>query len=250
MVIPDAPKQDYSHFLREPDKGTIQVIKNISKQWKKGDPSAPEWKYQSEDLPLANPRIGWVQHVAVSDELGRFRYDQPIVTCRPGPVCIAVDAQRNIALLRHFRPIVLDLDTPPEFPISRFDKLGVESLEFPRGGANPGELIEDAAAREAEEEVGFQVIDVKILDRSNADTAFFPISAVTCLVTIDRNQRSAAAPDPHEDTEVTFVSQQEFCELIASGKVICCQTKAAFLSYLVYTNRGVLPSVRRDIDLG
>jgi hypothetical protein len=220
------------------------LIKSISKQWKKGDPSGPEWKYQSEDLPLANPRIGWVQHVAVSDELGHFRYDQPIVTCRPGPVCITIDEQQNIALLRHFRPIVLDLDTPPEFPISSFEKLGVESLEFPRGGANPGERIEDAAVREVEEEVGFHVIDVKILDRSNADTAFFPISALTCLVTIDRNQRSATDPDPHEDAEVTFVSQQEFCELIASGKVICSQTKAAFLSYLIYANRGVLPSVR------
>ena len=250
MAIPDATKQNYPPFLTEPHKGTTQVIKSISNQWNKGDPSAPEWKYQSEDLPLANPRIGWVQHVAVSDELGHFRYDQPIVTCRPGPVCIAVDAQRNIALLRHFRPIVLDLDTPPEFPISHFDKLGVESLEFPRGGANPGELIEDAAAREVEEEVGFQVIDVTILDRSNADTAFFPISAVTCVVTIDRNQRSSTDPDPHEDAEVTFVSQQEFCKLIASGKVICCQTKAAFLSYLIYTNRGVLPSVLRDIELG
>jgi hypothetical protein len=244
MVIPDGPKRDHSPFLSDPDKGIIQLIKSISKQWKKGDPSGPEWKYQSEDLPLANPRIGWVQHVAVSDELGHFRYDQPIVTCRPGPVCITIDEQQNIALLRHFRPIVLDLDTPPEFPISSFEKLGVESLEFPRGGANPGERIEDAAVREVEEEVGFHVIDVKILDRSNADTAFFPISALTCLVTIDRNQRSATDPDPHEDAEVTFVSQQEFCELIASGKVICSQTKAAFLSYLIYANRGVLPSVR------
>lgn len=189
----------------------------------------------SSDVPLANPRIGWVQHVAVCDEAGFIRYDQPIVTCRPGPVCIAVDQNNRIAILRHFRPIVLNLAEPAEYPITSIGSLGIESLEFPRGGANPGESIESAAAREVEEEVGYKAIDVRVLDKINADTAFFPISSATCIVTIDRLVRSTEEPDPLEDTEVEFVLPSELCKMIADGKIICGQTKSAFLSYLLYT---------------
>lgn len=235
-------------MTHESDERTVELIESISKQRQRHEELRPEWRFHSEDVPLANPRFGWVQHVAVLGDDQNIRYDQPIVTCRPGPVCIAVDAQGKIALLRHFRPIVLDLDAPPEYPITSFDKLGVESLEFPRGGANPDEKIEQAAAREVEEEVGYRVLSVRVLDRCNADTAFFPISAVTCLVTVDRSEASKATPDPLEDTDVAFVGENELISLIADGKVLCSQTKAAFLSYLIMKSKNVAFKTSHGID--
>jgi len=213
------------------------VIEKVTKLNVNGTDTKPEWEYRSADLPLVNPRIGWVQHVAVHDEMGEFRYDQPIITCRPGPVCVAVTADGSLALLRSSDLVLMDLAAPNEFPITSFHKLGFVSLEFPRGGAEIGESIEQAAAREVEEEVGYKVVKVERLDRGNADTAFFPISTTTCLVTIDRKSPSELNPDPLEDTEVTFVTADEFLSLVADGKILCSQTKAAYLSYMASLHR-------------
>lgn len=208
------------------------MIDPISQLHRRDNSRQPEWRFQSADLPLVNPRIGFVQHVVVLDSAGQVRYDQPVITCRPGPVCVVLTQDGRLALLRHFRPIPLDPAVEPEYPIRSFGKMGLVSLEFPRGGAEAGESMATAATREVEEEVGFKVTAVKELDRANADTAFFPISITTFVVTIDTRQPSERCPDPLEDTEVTFVSHAEFMALVAAGQILCSQTKAAYLSYL------------------
>ncbi len=195
---------------------------------------SPEWKSDGNEIVLGNQRIGWVQHIVVCDRSGRPRYDQPIITCRPGPVCIAVDRKGRLALLHHMRPVIAAPSHKHQFPIVDVSALGMESLEFPRGGSNPHESERDTAAREVEEEVGFSVIGVELLDYSNGDTAFFPYSSRTCLVQIDENQISDLQPDPLEDAQVEFVTLSQMLELIASGKVLCAQTKAAFAVYLAH----------------
>lgn len=104
-----------------------------------------------------------------------------------------------------------------------------ETLEIPAGGLNGEEPTKDAAARELEEETGYQSEDLELLITLRTTVAF-------CNEKIDiyvaRNLKKGEQHlDEDEFIHVEAYTVEELCGLILDGKIEDSKTIAAVMSY-------------------
>lgn len=76
--------------------------------------------------------------------------------------------------------------------------VGASSLEFPRGGCEPGEDPQAAAARELEEESGLKALSVRNLGQIHTDTGLIETSAHVCLAVVQPSGDAQARPEATE----------------------------------------------------
>lgn len=123
---------------------------------------------------------------------------------------IPYDNQRGVALARMYR-----------YPISDF------SLEFPRGGLNPGEEPGVGALREMREETGLIGSSSTVLGSIFADSGLIqsPISVVAVRVSLEDII-------DHGDFEAIekkyWVTEDEFLQNVRNGEITCSITISCF----------------------
>lgn len=195
----------------------------------------PSWKGQPPDCLLRDNRFGMLMHVVSCSEQGDPKYDFPIWLERTGAVCVPVNQDGRIVLLRNYRPAVAEPSRLGEFPVEDPTKFGRLSLELPRGFPEPGETPEAAARREVEEETGFIASETVFLGATNANTTFFPFCNHVYLLRVDhRNPRNPHRQDNERIDEVILLTRQEVFQRIAGGEIFCGQTKSALMSYFAW----------------
>lgn len=119
----------------------------------------------------------------------------------------------------------------------RRDTTGARALlEFPCGGADPGESPAEAAVRETREETGFLATCVRPLGRIVESPG---ISAALCHVfRADVAPGDAAALEPGEDWEVELFTRGELAVAVAQGEVADAGTLAALALLLASDDEG------------
>ncbi|MFE3505588.1 NUDIX hydrolase [Kitasatospora sp. NPDC059146] len=122
--------------------------------------------------------------------------------------------------------------------------VGAVSLEFPRGGCEPGESPEEAAARELREETGLSASSVRTLGLVHADTGLIETGIHVCCATVLPSEEGSARPEAMESVSPpVWVSPEEMAEWLRGGRITCGVTLAAYA--LAAADSGVLsPTVR------
>lgn len=103
------------------------------------------------------------------------------------------------------------------------------ALEFPRGGVEEGESLEDGAARELLEETGYSadLADVRCIGKVAADSATLNGATPVYWVPLQEG-RAPGAFDTEEIDSVLRVSQAQFEEMVRQGEIFDGQTLAAW----------------------
>jgi ADP-ribose pyrophosphatase len=91
------------------------------------------------------------------------------------------------------------------------------SLEFPRGGVEPGETNEESARREVREEIGGNVLELIDTGEFTPGGSILAIRARLYVARIDQIRALDQAESIHEATAVTV---HELEEMIRSGQII------------------------------
>ena len=118
--------------------------------------------------------------------------------------------------------------TVPSFPngdllmvcLRRAPAIGM-TYEFPRGGVEPGEPLQEAAARELSEETGYAVLSgcVRELGKVAPDTA--TINSMLSVFAVDLNETAPrAAFDTNEIEEVIRISRTQFKAMVLDGLIV------------------------------
>ncbi|MFF3001779.1 NUDIX hydrolase [Kitasatospora sp. NPDC057940] len=107
--------------------------------------------------------------------------------------------------------------------------VGAASLEFPRGGCEPGEPPEEAAARELREETGLVASTVESLGLIHADTGLIENGIHVCRATVLPGGTTTARPEAMESvTDPVWVSPDLMAHWLRQGRITCGVTLAAF----------------------
>lgn len=111
------------------------------------------------------------------------------------------------------------------------------SLEFPRGGIEPGESSEQAASRELSEEFGLDALSARRLSQVYADTGLIENAVQVVQVNVRDPQARPADDDRQEDFEaidgeVIWMSVDEVMKQIAAGRITCGVSLAALGVFL------------------
>ena len=200
------------------------------------------WLPGSGSTILASSKYGAIVHGVVDsrDEHGRrITYDQPVFL-EPGGAIIVPECIEDgtIAFVRIQRPVM----SPPgvflvdsEYPSPQ---TGRDSLELPRGFAEPGESGISSAMRELQEELGVRADGdaIKLLGHTNSNTTFFAASVPIYLARVSRS----AAKDTrgHEGIRaVSFLNRSQIMQRVAEDGILCGMTKSALLTYFAYQAR-------------
>ncbi|MGW7196208.1 NUDIX domain-containing protein [Streptomyces chryseus] len=102
------------------------------------------------------------------------------------------------------------------------------SLEFPRGGAERGESLAAAAARELREETGLVGRAMRPLGLVHADTGILASPIHVFLTQVDPEGAQPARPEGMESlTAPLWVSPDELPQLLSEGRLTCGITLAA-----------------------
>ncbi|MFK3790491.1 MULTISPECIES: NUDIX hydrolase [Pseudomonas] len=109
--------------------------------------------------------------------------------------------------------------------------IGGQSIEFPRGAIDAGESPCDAAARELQEETGWQASQVRQLGLLHSNTSLIASAVAVCQVEIAEQQ--AGATDGEVD-KVLWVSRQELLAMIAAGRITDGHTLSAAMMLLAH----------------
>lgn len=125
-------------------------------------------------------------------------------------VMVPVDSQRRVLLVRQYRKA-------PEKPL----------LEAPAGGLEEGEVPEDGALRELQEEVGFTAGKLQRMPGFWL-TPGFCTEYMHAYIATDLS-RSVLAPDYDENIEVMPVPLAQIPDLIRSGEIEDAKSIAALL---------------------
>lgn len=107
-----------------------------------------------------------------------------------------------------------------------------QSLEFPRGGVNKDETLEQGAIREIKEETGFEVFEsaATCIGRFGADTATLNGFQSVFLVDIPEN----AEPGEYDHDEINWpvrISEKQLSQKIRSGEIVDGISMAAWTLY-------------------
>jgi 8-oxo-dGTP pyrophosphatase MutT (NUDIX family) len=108
--------------------------------------------------------------------------------------------------------------------------IGAASLEFPRGGADNGEDLEQAALRELHEETGLVATRSKALGRLHPESGLLSASVVVVRADITGGLDSAGRIEPMESVAVSplWLTSGEFVRLLTDGLLTCGITIAAW----------------------
>ena len=106
--------------------------------------------------------------------------------------------------------------------------VGREMLEIPAGLLEPGEKMEECAARETEEETGFRPLEITHL----FDFYSSPGYCTECVgvYAAKHLMPSQQHLDPDEDVEVEILPLEEAVDKIRSGEIVDGKTVAAIMS--------------------
>jgi len=95
-----------------------------------------------------------------------------------------------------------------------------DSIEFPRGGSNPGESIEDAGRRELNEETGLSAIGWRLLGYHRPDAAIVMTEAGVLLADLDDRAEREAMPTQSEGiADVILADTAEVWTWLRSGMI-------------------------------
>jgi ADP-ribose pyrophosphatase len=114
--------------------------------------------------------------------------------------------------------------------INRVPKAGL-SIEFPRGGGEPGESPEENGLRELREETGCHALEVVHLGSIFADSATINLKMDVVLARSD-SEGAGVIEDTDEVASTRIVSRAELFELIRTDKIRCGITQAALAKLL------------------
>ncbi|MPY36373.1 NUDIX hydrolase [Streptomyces adustus] len=113
-------------------------------------------------------------------------------------------------------------------PMYRYP-VGAVSLEFPRGGCDPGEAPEAAAARELKEESGLTALSVRQVGTLHADTGLIATQTHVCVAEVHPVGRTAARPETSESVaEPVWASYNAMALWLREGRITCAITIAAY----------------------
>ena len=102
------------------------------------------------------------------------------------------------------------------------------SLEFPRGGREPGESVESAALRELREETGFVGTDVRVLGRVHPETGLIESSIDVVSAEVPSGGPDTGAPEIMESIgEHGWLNWTEIGVEMARGRITCGVTLSA-----------------------
>jgi ADP-ribose pyrophosphatase len=119
---------------------------------------------------------------------------------------------------------------------------GASALEFPRGAGEPGEALQDAAARELREETGLVPTSMQYLGLLHADSGLIESTAHVYLAKVVPALGGEAAPEVMESVaDPVWVSEADLRQMMRDGKVTCGITLAAFALLLAHTPGPALP---------
>lgn len=189
----------------------------------------PGWRGAPPDRIVANPCFGTLLHAVVCNDAGVPLYDQPVWAEPAGAITVPLTAEGKLGFVENYRPAV-SLDGVP-YPPTTLNGCGVVSLELPRGFPNAGETADQAALREAVEEMGFEATMAERIGETNPNTTYFPNSQQIFLVTLTSRKSEIHRPDPTEQIRARFLTTAQVLEAIATGKIFCGMTKSALMTY-------------------
>jgi hypothetical protein len=190
----------------------------------------PGWRGNPPDVILANLHFGTLLHGVVCDQVGTPLFDQPVWAEPAGAITVPLTAEGELGFVENYRPVVAASGGP--YPPSTLDACGVVSLELPRGFPNPGETAEEAAMREAEEELGLEAASAEIIGRTNANTSYLLTDQKIIIVTLTGSKAIANRPDHGERIDRTrLLTIGEVVRAIASGDIFCGITKSALMTF-------------------
>ncbi|MGW4444501.1 NUDIX hydrolase [Streptomyces sp. NPDC004682] len=113
-------------------------------------------------------------------------------------------------------------------PMYRYP-VGAVSLEFPRGGCDPGESPEAAAARELKEESGLVAASVRTVGTLHADTGLIATRTHVCVADVHPVERALARPEASESVaEPVWASRDTMAQWLQEGRITCALTIAAY----------------------
>lgn len=109
------------------------------------------------------------------------------------------------------------------------------SLEFPRGGVEINESLEQAVVRELSEETGYTILEekVKCLGKVGPDTATINATIDVYQVMIDNNVLQGSY-DTEEIELPIRISLKEFKEKVKSGEIVDAITLASYALFILH----------------
>ncbi len=191
------------------------------------------------DLLVENAPFSRVFHAAVIDTDGSVLYDLPAIAEPRGAIALPVDERMRVGLIRQWRPVpardgqqsddALDYGNGanPGIPLR-----GFWSIEVPRGYPREGEIPEQTARREAEEELGVHVSRTVPLGTCNFNTSIMlsDINLFAVLAHPNVPPSADSVPDDAERIErVEWHSINEVLAIVSRGEIRCGLTQACLL---------------------
>src|SRR3989344_5932465 len=127
-----------SSFKKIRKQVLIMKVKKLDEAEREG--FKPQWVASSYLRRLENPKIGYLERVAICDESGKPMYDQWQMTDNPGAIVVPhyfdkPSRETYIGLITQIRPVVMDPRTG--------EQGNIRTLEVPRGLAIKGESSEE-----------------------------------------------------------------------------------------------------------
>lgn len=206
-------------------------LKALSEAGRMDPEYLPQWRRGGGDLIIANRAFGTILHAAICDDSGKVLYDQPVWAEPGGAIIVPRNPRGAIGLVELYRP-VLNNSPLAEYPPVDLSGHGRFSLELPRGFPEEGETPEETALREAEEETGFEALNVTKIGESNFNTTYFLANTLIFLVELSDRKASPAFNDIAEHIRrVRFLDRREVFEEVSRGVIFCGATKSALMTY-------------------